>query len=430
MLELQPGGSLELVGQGLHARGLRRRAPPARRDRGDDPGERRGAEQHVGELGDRDPAQHLVDHRLQLVGPGRVGHAGDRRRDLGVGPAGVELVRHADRVGVHPLAQQVEPPQAAGQRVGGRARPQLGDGLDALGLGEVEQPFADGLLVGSRARPRTMIVAARSAASATAAGSAPASIASKNRSPGVIGRWWGRSRHGSRLRRGLDRIGQRLADALVADGVRRAEVLGPQRDAVLLQHPPHPAQRRPGRATHGQCRHLVEVGLLHVGDLRHQLGVARHLAVEPLAAVVDSGEVRRVAAQLVGSGLAHEAATHQPRDLRAHVLHGGQGEQLGAAADALLRLPPARRAPAARLTETAASRSSTTASSSLASAANACSSRAGSLRVDHRAGDRGAHVVDELGHGRVRRPGQPQLGGVVEPGERVDGPHPQQQQAA
>ena len=135
-------------------------------------------------------------------------------------------------------------------------------------------------------------------------------------------------------------LGQSPADALVADGVRRAEVLGPERDAVLLQHPPHPAQRRTGRATHGQCRHLVEVGLLHVGDLSHQLGVARHLAVEPLAAVVDSGEVRRIAAQLVWSGLAHEAAINQPRDLRAHVLHGSQGEQLGAAADALLRLPP------------------------------------------------------------------------------------------
>ena len=100
---------------------------------------------------DRDAAQHVVDHRPQLVGTGRVGDAGDRRRHLGVCPAGLELARHADRVGVHPLPQQVEPPQAPGERVGRRARPQLGDRLDALGLGEVQQPLADGFLVRGRA---------------------------------------------------------------------------------------------------------------------------------------------------------------------------------------------------------------------------------------------------------------------------------------
>ena len=48
--------------------------------RRDDPGERRGAEQDVGEVTGGDASQHLVDHRLELLGPRRLRDPGD---DLG-----------------------------------------------------------------------------------------------------------------------------------------------------------------------------------------------------------------------------------------------------------------------------------------------------------------------------------------------------------
>ena len=99
----------------------------------------------------------------QLVGAGRVGDAGDDPGDLGAALPGLELApRRATRVGVHPRAQQEQPPQAAGQRVGGRARPDLGERLEALGLGEVHEPLGQPGRRDSRA-PRTSSVAARSA---------------------------------------------------------------------------------------------------------------------------------------------------------------------------------------------------------------------------------------------------------------------------
>ena len=45
-------------------------------------------------------------------------------------------------------------------------------------------------------------------------------------------------------------------------GLRRAELLGPQRDAVLLEHPAHLPQRGAGRPALGQRGDLVQVGLL------------------------------------------------------------------------------------------------------------------------------------------------------------------------
>src|SRR6476620_2941947 len=130
----------------------------------------------------------------------------------------------------------------------------------------------------------------RSAASEINAGSSPPAMTSKKPAPGVIGRWWGRLLTGS----GYD--GQRLAEALIADRVRRAEVLGPQRDPVLLEHPPHLAQLRSGRAAIRQRLDLVQPGLLQVRDLVHQLPVAvdRPATLQLLPAYVDRGEVARV----------------------------------------------------------------------------------------------------------------------------------------
>ena len=81
-------------------------------------------------------------------------------------------------------------------------------------------------------------------------------------------------------------------------GSRGAELLGPQRDAVLLEHPAHLAQRSPGGRPVGQRRDLVQVGLLEVGDLVHQLAVAGDLRRRAARGGAHGGEVARVAAQL------------------------------------------------------------------------------------------------------------------------------------
>ena len=159
----------------LLARGAGQARPTGR----DDPGEGGGTEEHVGEVGLGDPAEHLVDHRLQLVGTGRVGDAGDDPRHRRRGPARLELPRDGDGVGVHPRAEQEQPPQAPGERVARGGRPDLGDGLDALGVGEVQQPVGDLAVGASSWAPRTSSVAARSAASRSSAGSTPDEIASK-----------------------------------------------------------------------------------------------------------------------------------------------------------------------------------------------------------------------------------------------------------
>ena len=83
----------------------------------------------------------------------RLGDAGHHPRHLRAVPAGLELPRDAHRVGVDPGAQQVEPPQAAGERVGRRAGPDLGDRLDALGVREMEQPVGHLRRRRSHARP-------------------------------------------------------------------------------------------------------------------------------------------------------------------------------------------------------------------------------------------------------------------------------------
>ena len=56
-----------------------------------------------------------------------------------------------------------------------------------------------------------------------------------------------------------------------------------------------------GRAAVRQRVDLVQVGVLQVGDLVHQLPVADDLVGQPLAALLQGGEVRRVAAQLGGA---------------------------------------------------------------------------------------------------------------------------------
>ena len=60
---------------------------------------------------DHHAAEHLVDERADLVGAGRLDHAGDDLGDGHVRAAAVELGGGGPRVGVHPAAQEVEPPQ-------------------------------------------------------------------------------------------------------------------------------------------------------------------------------------------------------------------------------------------------------------------------------------------------------------------------------
>ena len=125
-------------------------------------------------------------------GAGRLDHSGDDLGDRHVRPAAVELDGGGLRVGVHPAAEQVEPPQRAGQRVGRGAGPQLGERLESLGVGQVDHPLDEGL-VGLVAGAAHEGVAARSAASLSTAGSTSPSIASKCWAPGSRGRWWWRS---------------------------------------------------------------------------------------------------------------------------------------------------------------------------------------------------------------------------------------------
>ena len=140
------------------------RSGPAGRDHA---GERGRAQEYVGEVADGDPAQHLVDHVAQLVGPRRVGHARDHVVDGGVTASGVELARDTDRVGVHPGAQQVEPPQAARDRLGGPVRPRPGRSPRCPRCRRGGAPARRPASSPDARAPRTSSSAARSAASAS-----------------------------------------------------------------------------------------------------------------------------------------------------------------------------------------------------------------------------------------------------------------------
>ena len=246
MVELDVAGGLELLGQ------RRASGPPpgwlvggeARRGRSRRPGRTPAARNSTSAKSpSRDPAQHLVDHRLQLVGPGRVGDAGDDPRDRRRGPGR---------------------PRTRGPRRPGRRTPRSGAGRAATGSRPASRPATPtrprrwsrcprcrrGAAAGRR--PRRRRCRGRRAPAAWPPGRPPPAARPGRRPgrdrlevagrPACIGRWCGRWLTPVRLRR--DRCGgQRLADALVADRLRRAELLGPQRDPVLLQHPAHLAQR-------------------------------------------------------------------------------------------------------------------------------------------------------------------------------------------
>src|SRR3954470_22886669 len=177
--------------------------------------------------------------------------------------------------------------------------------------------------------PRTRSRAARSAASASRVGSSSDSMPSKNLSPGVSGRWWGRLVTRPRYRPRSAR--EQLPDALVADRTVGAELLGEQGHPVLLEHPARSAERIARRTAVLEGCHLVEVGLLERAHQVHLLPVAHDVIVQPLAAATDREQVRREATQPLGPGLAEEAASHQPGQLLAHVLQGRERGQLGTA---------------------------------------------------------------------------------------------------
>ena len=129
-------------------------------------------------------------------GPGGSATPAITRATWAVGAPGFVLPRGEHRGAVHPGPDDVEPPQAAGQRVRGRAGPDVGERLESLVVREVHEALGHRVVLGVRA-PRTSSVAARSAASETSCGSAPPVNDSKNRAPGVIGLWCRRSLTGS-----------------------------------------------------------------------------------------------------------------------------------------------------------------------------------------------------------------------------------------
>ena len=162
----------------------------------------------------------------------------------------------------------------------------------------------------------------------------------------------------------------------------------------------------------------MEDGLLDAGDLVHQLPVAEHVVLEPLAAAADRQEVRREAAQPVGPGLAQEAAGDQPGQLLAHVLQRGQGRQLGPAAQHPVGVTPVGEDPEHLGQHRLGPRRESVA---------AGRHQRGVLlvRADGRTGvhdvgqDRRPQVVEELGDVGVRRAGQTEPAGGVEAGRRV-----------
>ena len=198
-----------------------------------------------------------------------------------------------------------------------------------------------------------------------------------------------------------------------------AELLGPQRDAVLLEHPARLAQSLGQRAPLGQRVDLVQPGVLEVGDAVHELSVAsdRAAAFEQLLATLrQRSEVDREPAQLGRAGLGDEPAVDQARQLGTHVGERRQHRHVGAPRQLLLHAAPAgqdphdvgEHAPHPRL-EVPTDRRQEGDVRRLRPHRGA--------RVDG-LGDHGrAAVLQQLGDGRVGRAGQAELLGVVEPVE-------------
>ena len=198
-----------------------------------------------------------------------------------------------------------------------------------------------------------------------------------------------------------------------------AELLGPQRDAVLLEHPARLAQSLGQRTAVGQGVDLVQPGVLQVGDAVHQLPVPPHRAAaleQLLATLRERGEVDREAPQLRGAGLPDEPAVDQARQLGTHVGQRGEHRHVRAPREVLLDTAPRREdphdvgehAPHPRLEVSADRRQ------------EGVVRRLGAHRrprVDRLADHGGSAVLEQLGDGGVGRAGQAELLGVVEPVE-------------
>jgi hypothetical protein len=110
-----------------------------RSTRRDDPAERSRALESDAEVPADQTGQHGVDQRLDLSWSGWVGYPGDRGKDRGVITARLVEVRHLFGIGADPGAEHVQPPQRARETLGRAFRPQLGDGLEPVLVGQVDQ---------------------------------------------------------------------------------------------------------------------------------------------------------------------------------------------------------------------------------------------------------------------------------------------------
>ena len=243
--ELEAGGAVELVGD---------RLDPGGRD-GVGVGERRrGRWRRPGRTPRRAAGRRRSRRRRCRAAPGRPSPAARR------GPGGSATPATTRRRGAVAPGLELARPRRPGRRT-----PRSGAGTAATGSRRACRP-------GDRPRPRRSSRCprcrrgaaparrsrrrrsrGRRARAASRRGRPPRRAAAgsgrrprwprRSRRPGVSGRWCGRWVTGPRLATKRQAAASSLADALVADGYGGAELLGEQRDAVLLEHPAHPAQR-------------------------------------------------------------------------------------------------------------------------------------------------------------------------------------------
>ena len=143
-------GVFELLGQRQQTRG--RQVIVVRRGTGRwvgmgaasrcDPGEGRGSEDGVHEIPFDHSREYGVDQLAYLLRSGRDGHTADHFGNGRMKPAVVELSGSSLWIGVDPGAKQVQTPQGSGQRIRRGTGPELSQGLDALGLGQVNHAMA------------------------------------------------------------------------------------------------------------------------------------------------------------------------------------------------------------------------------------------------------------------------------------------------
>ncbi len=160
----------------------------------------------------------------------------------------------------------------------------------------------------------------------------------------------------------------------------------------------------------------MEVGLLELGDPVHQRPVAIDRAsalVEPGPPLAESRQVDGVSAQLRGAGVADEASVDQPSELRLQVGERWQHGHVGTTAQLLLGSSPGFQA-ADHVAQHCPLGCSLLGGFRPEGGIGRFVTR-GRPGVNHLLHHGGPAVLEQLGNGGVRRPGETELLGVGEP---------------